>query len=113
MDIRFRSRKLERACNEEAWGQREWGQNRARKVGQRLMELRAAGDLLDFSKIPGTGFHPLHHDRQGQFAVSLGSNWRLILLPLENSSPCLPDGSVDLENISGIRILEVADYHGE
>ncbi|HDQ93109.1 MAG TPA: hypothetical protein ENN89_03210 [Synergistetes bacterium] len=113
MDIRFRSRKLERACNEEASGQREWGQNRARKVGQRLMELRAAGNLLDLSRIPGTGFHPLRHDRQGQFAVSLGGNLRLVFLPLENPLPCLPDGSLDLENISGIKILEVVDYHGE
>lgn len=113
MDIRFRSRKLERVCNEEAVGQREWGQNRARKVDQRLMELRAADNLLDFSKIPGTGFHPLQHNRQGQFAVSLSGNLRLVFLPLESPLPCLSDGSVDLENISGIKILEVVDYHGE
>jgi proteic killer suppression protein len=113
VDIRFRSRKLERVCNEKASGQREWGQNRARKIGQRLMELRAAGNLLDLSRIPGTGFHPLHHDRQGQFAVSLGGNWRLVFLPLENPLPCLPDGSLDLENISGIKILEVVHYPGE
>ena len=113
MDIKFGSRKLKRACNEEAAGQREWGQNRARKIGQRLMELRAAGNLLDFSKIPGTGFHPLHHNRQGQFAVGLSGNWRIVFIPLENPLPCLPDGSIDLENISGIKILEVVDYHGE
>lgn len=113
MEIEFKSKKLKKACNEEASGHREWGQNRARKVGQRLTELRAVANLLEFSKIPGTGFHPLHQNRQGQFAVSLNGNWRLVFLPLENPNSRLPDGSVDLENISGIKILEVEDYHGD
>lgn len=113
MEIRYGKKKLARACNEFAKANREWGPERARKVFQRLGELRAVGNLLDYSRLPGTGFHPLHHNREGQFAVELNSNWRLVFRPLENPIPCLPDGGVDLEKIAGTLIMEVVDCHGD
>ncbi len=112
MEIEYKTGKLRKACTEFAKGQREWGLPCAKKVYQRLNELRAAENLLDISQLPGTGFHSLHHDRNGQFAVSLTGNLRLVFKPLDNPVPLLPDGGVDLEKVSGTLIVEVVDYHG-
>lgn len=57
--------------------------------------------------------HQLTADRQGQFAVHLWGQFRLIFTPNHDPIPLLDGGGPDLEEITRISIKEVVDYHGE
>ncbi len=50
-------------------------------------------------------------DREGHYAVTLSGNWRLVFRPDHDPLPLLPDGGVDLERVTAIKIVEVIDYH--
>ena len=52
-------------------------------------------DLFRFQFL---GFHPLHHDREGQYAARLTGRWRLIVEPGDDERT--------------VWIFGVEDYHG-
>ena len=113
MEIRFRSRKFEKACLEQRKGDAEWGLVRAGKIRRRIKELQACECLADMSLFPAAHFHPLRHNREGQFAVDLEQPYRLILEPLGDPLPYRPDGCLDLRRITAVCIVKVEDYHGK
>ncbi|NNM84194.1 MAG: killer suppression protein [Phycisphaerales bacterium] len=59
----------------------EYGDQLAKKIMQRLLEVDAASCLEDLRQAPGK-WHELAGDRKGQLACSLTGNWRLIFLPI-------------------------------
>lgn len=113
MEIRFKSFRMQKACNSERESVREWGSPNARKLRQRLTELQAAETLEDMRKVPAARCHPLKGDRAGQFAVDLSHPFRLVFEPADNPVQKKNDGGIDLEKITSITILSVEDYHGE
>ena len=113
MDIFFKTKKLQKACNNERDSIRQWGPANARKIRQRLAELRAAVTLENMKILPAAGCHPLKGNRAGQFAVDVNHPFRLIFEPDHDPVPRKDDGGVDLGGITRIRILAVEDYHGE
>jgi len=78
---------------------------------RRLASLAATDVLEDMAKAPGR-CHALGADRVGQFAVDLWGSYRLVFEVADNPVPRLPDGGIDRNRVSAIRILEVVDYHG-
>lgn len=113
MNILFRSKKLEKVCNDKRLSTQEYGAEIAKKLHQRLNELRASETLANFCRLPAPRCHALSNNRAGKFAADLKHPFRLILEPAENPLPRKRDGGVDLSKITTIRILEVVDYHGE
>jgi proteic killer suppression protein len=113
MDIEFSSRSLQRACNSEKDLIRRWGKERGRTIGRRLQQLAAADNLLILSAVPPAKFHALKGKRAGQFAVDADYPYRIVLEPNEQIVPKKADGSVDLQRITKIKIIEVVDYHGD
>lgn len=112
MEIEFSSAKLAKVCNSEKESIREWGDQNARKIRQRLAELYAAETLADVSKLPPLRCHELKGNRAGQFAVDAKHPYRLIFQPAHNPVPRSKDGGIDLKKVVRIRVLEVEDYHG-
>jgi proteic killer suppression protein len=110
MNITYKSRRLEKSLTDAKEMAKTYG-IRAKKVNQRVHELRAAENLAVMKTIPAANCHPLHEDREGQFAVDVSANWRLVFGPNHDPLPKKEDGSVDCENVTEIRILEVTDYH--
>ena len=49
----------------------------AKRLKLQLGRLEAATGPNDMG-LPGWGLHPLHGDREGQWAVEVSGNWRLI-----------------------------------
>ena len=43
-----------------------------------LTALNAATSPAQMHQLPGTRLHPLRGDREGQWAVSVSGNWRLV-----------------------------------
>ncbi|MFH0990995.1 MAG: killer suppression protein HigA [bacterium] len=84
---------------------------RAKKVSQRLKELKAGSTLAVMKTIPAANCHPLSADREDQFAVDVSANFRMIIEPYHDPLPRKEDGSLDCDNVTSIKILEVTDYH--
>ena len=113
MEIAFRNNKLKKCCNERDAGIKAWGTQIANKVFQRLMELRAAENLSEISSLPPPRCHSIDDIRKGCWAVDLVHPQRLLFKINQDSVPKLQDGSVDLKNVTSIKIWEVEDYHGK
>jgi len=114
MELRFKSRKVEKAASAERESVRLWGADRARVVRRRLAELTAAANLAVISTLPPARLHPLSGDRDGQLAVDALHPFRLVFEPYNDDDeiPRRADGGVDKAQITAIRILAVEDYHG-
>jgi plasmid maintenance system killer protein len=83
----------------------------ARKLQQRLMELKAASCLADISKVPPPRCHPLSGDRDGQLSVDLEHPYRLLFIPANDPIPLKQDGGLDWTKITEIEIVEITDTH--
>lgn len=82
----------------------------ARVLRQRLDELKAAAFLADFRFLPG-GCHELTADRQGQLSLDLRGPMRLVFEAADDPVPEKPDGGLDWDRVTAVRILELADTH--
>lgn len=111
MEISFADRRLQRACNDNRRLVREHGERRARRLRQRLDDLRAAETLAAMRYLPGR-CHQLTGDRVGQFALDLDHPYRLIFEPDHDPIPKKEDGGIDWNAVTAVRILAVEDYHG-
>ena len=112
MDIIFRNSRLEKDCNEAKRARKRFGPKRAKRLMQRLDELRAVEVLADMRTLPQAHCHVLKEDRKGQFAVDLDHPYRLIFEPANQPVPKLPDGGIDWDRVTAVKILEITDYHG-
>ena len=55
---------------------------------------------------------PLKGKRKGQFAVYVKQPFRIVFQPYHDPIPKKEDGTIDLERVTRVLILEVVDYHG-
>jgi toxin HigB-1 len=110
MDIYFHSRKLQRICSEERFMQKELGKKRAKKLAQRLEELRAADWLADISHLPPPRCHELTN-RKGIYSVDLEHPYRLLFIPANDPVPLKEDGGIDMTEVTEIEIIAIEDTH--
>ena len=82
----------------------------ARKLMQRLDDMRAAENLEVVMKLPGR-HHQLTGNRKGQFACDLIHPYRLIYEPGNNPLPVNDEGYLVYSEVTEINILEIVDYH--
>ena len=113
MDISFKSTKLEKVFNEGKRLKKVHGEIRAKKIGIRLKELRAATSLYDFwpPKSSPDRCHELTKERKGQLSVDLDHPYRLIFEPNHNPVPSKPDGGLDWRQVKAIMITGIEDTH--
>lgn len=100
MDIAYKSKKLRKQYENSKEAFRAYGDQVGRKYIDRINTIKAAKDLDALCKDPALRCHPLKGDRDGQWAVKLTGNYRLVFT-LEGDTPQI------------VRIEEVTDYHGE
>ena len=110
MKINFKNRKLEKQLTDPKTIQKTFGKM-ARRVTQRMDDLRAADTLAVLRTIPMTKCHELKNDRKGQLAISISPNYRIIFEPNHNLLPKNDNGGLDWSVITIIKIIEVTDYH--
>jgi plasmid maintenance system killer protein len=111
MVIYFRNKKLQKICNNANEPTKRLGSKMARKLQQRLMELKSASCLADISRVPPQRCHQLSGDREGQLSVDLGHPYRLLFIPANEPSPVTPDGGLAWAQVTEIEIIEIADTH--
>ena len=111
MEIRFRTRRLERVFAAEREIRRVYGDEMARVIRRRITLLLLANSLTEVSPLPPARRHSLAGRRRGQYAIDLAHPYRLIFEPNHNPVPLLADGGVDTDRVTSITIIEVVDYH--
>lgn len=90
--------------------QKAYGQM-AKKIVQRMKELKSAKNLAIMRTIPAAKCHELTQNRKGQLAVTVSGNYRLIFSPDHDPVPTKADGGMDWDSITIIEITEIEDYH--
>ena len=83
----------------------------SRIIQIRMAVLKNAMNLAQVPPTPPDRRHMLRGGRMGQYAVDLVHPYRLIFEPNHDPVPRLPDGGVNLEEVTSITIIEVSDYH--
>lgn len=101
MKVAFRNRQLERAFSDEKQVRR-WGPQVGPRCIDRVRRILDAGGVDDLYELPALRFHPLHQDREGEYAIVLTGRWRLIvtLYEVEDGEP-------------GMMVEEVSDRYGD
>ncbi len=110
MDIEFQTNRLRKECSQQKEMDRAYG-DRANALRRRLSVLANAACLADVPKDPPDRCHQLSGRRNGQIAVTIKDNWRLIFVPDHDPLPRLPNGGLDERAVTRIRVIEVVDYH--
>jgi proteic killer suppression protein len=111
LNILFITNELRKRCNDPRLAQRGWGGHRAKLVGRRLDQLKAAPTLADFMPTPGRP-HALHGDREGEFTVDLDGPYRLVFEPADKPLPVSPTtNELIYEQVTSVCIRGVEDTH--
>jgi proteic killer suppression protein len=111
VDILFKNDKLAKEFNDERALLRNRGQRQGKLIMLRLAELRAAGALAIMRAVPRARCHELKGDRKRELSVDLDHPYRLIFVPEHDPIPTLPDGGLDWNKVTRIKILGVEDTH--
>ncbi len=78
MEVRFRTRKLQKQYEKSREAEKAFGREVARKYVQRVDIIKQARDINELCALPGLRCHSLRGDRQGQWAVKLTGYCRLL-----------------------------------
>ena len=111
MVIYFKTKRLQKICSNTNESIKKLGSKMARKLQQRLMELKAASCLADISKVPPPRYHQLSGDRGGQLSVDLEHPYRLLFILANDPIPAKQDGGLDWAKVTEIEIVEIVDTH--
>lgn len=79
MEVRFKTKKLQKQYENYKEALKAYGEPVAKKYIQRISILKSAKSFDDLYKIPQLKFHPLTGDREGEFAINLTGFYRLII----------------------------------
>lgn len=112
MEITFIDNKLEKFANDDRKLVKEFGKIRAKKITERLAQLRSANTLEDVRNLPGN-YHELINNRKGEWACDLDQPYRLIFTPHNRPIPSNKDGQYIWLEITGVEVIEIINYHKE
>lgn len=111
MDILFVSRKFANQCNNQHLLLKHQGAVRAKLIGIRIAELRAAQTLNDMRHVRRARCHELKANRAGQLSVDLDHPYRLIFEGVDQQGKSIPSRALDWTKVTIIRVLGVEDTH--
>jgi len=109
VQITFASKAIQRLCEEEKHQLKQLGTKRAKRLKNRLSELRAVQNV---SQLQLGRPHALTEDRAGQYSVDLDGPMRLLFEPTDQPPPTLAAGGIDWQQVTSVRLLEIGDTHG-
>ena len=110
MEIEYRKNKLKKQLSNTAEIKKAFGIN-AKRITSRLDDIIASPNLAVLIQIPAANCHSLSADRNGEWALDISGNYRLIFKITHNPIPETEDGSINTFLVTAICILEIVDYH--
>ena len=110
MDIDFKTAEMGELMNDFKKLVRSFNVHRAKRIRQRLDELKAAPKLADMRTLPGR-CHELKGTKNHTLSLDLDGPYRLILKPSNDPIPLNHDGGLDWNAVTAITVQEVRDTH--
>ena len=98
MEVRYKSKSIEKVCTKASVAEKKYGRDMAGKIRQRIDQIHAADTVEQMIQFGIGRCHPLHQNRQNQYAVDLVHPMRLVFEKKGNE--------VQIANI-----IEITDYH--
>lgn len=98
MEVKYRNTSIEKVCTKASVSDRKYGYEMTEKIQQRIDEIKAATSVEQMIQFRVGRCHPLHHNREGQYAVDLVQPKRLVFTKEGNE-------------IQIATIIEITDYH--
>ena len=109
MKLTYKSKKLEDLCENPKFNNsliKKYGIEVAKKLPQRIKELKAFNSLNDIPTFPPFRRHKLTGNRNNQFAITINGQYRLIFKIIGNDIII-----EDLSKINEIEIMEVSKHY--
>jgi len=103
---------LAKYCNSLKAAQKQWGTICGKLVMKRLDDIRDSDNLMVLQKVPQARCHPLKGDMAGFWSLDVEHPYRLLIEPADEKLPMTPDGRLDAEAITAVRVIGVRDTHG-
>ena len=98
MQINYRTKQLKKICENAEVATKKHGNQMAEKIHLRIDQIRAASSIEELIQYSIGRCHPLHGNREGQYAMDLTHPYRLVFVE---------DNNV----ISAVKIERIEDYH--
>ena len=98
MEITYKTKKLQKVCNNYSEAQKTYNKEMADKIHMRIDEISAAESVEMMIQFKIGRCHDLKGNRKGQYAVDLVHPYRMIF-------------KKDGEKTEIVKIVEIADYH--
>lgn len=108
MELTYKNKKLQDYCENSKYEKelaKKYGVEVVKKLPQRIKQLKAFDCLNDIPTSPPFRRHKLIGKREGQFAINITNQYRLIIKPEENNI------IIDLIEINKIEIVEVSKHY--
>ncbi len=109
MKLTYKNEKLKNICENPKYNKelvKRYGIEVAKKLPQRIKELKAFNSLSDVPTNPPFRRHKLKGDRKNYFTVNITGQYRLIFKQKENNLII-----EDLKEIKEIEIMEVSKHY--
>lgn len=110
MNIEYANNRLRKQLSNASEIKKAFGE-RAKMVSRRLDQISAAPNLAVLMQLPGAACHALTGNREGEWAVSISGNHRLIFVLDHHPVPKKQDKSIDTIKVTDIIITKADDYH--
>ena len=108
MEVYYKTSKLKKQLTKPRELSKTYGQL-ARKINQRLNDLKSAETLSIMRLLPAASCHQLSGTSEGELAVNISPNYRMIFEPYHDPLPEKEDGGLDWETVTKIRPRH--EYH--
>ena len=109
MELTYKNEKLKELCVNPKYNKelvKKYGTDVAKKLPQRIKELEAFNSLNDIPTFPPFRRHKLSGNIDGEFAINITNQYRLIFRQKENNIII-----EDLRKIKEIEIMEVSKHY--
>ena len=109
MELTYKNEKLKELCVNPKYNKelvKKYGSDVAKKLPQRIKELEAFNSLNDIPTFPPFRRHKLSGNREGEFAINITNQYRLIFRQKDNNIII-----EDLREIKEIEIMEVSKHY--
>jgi len=110
MELSFKNNKLEKTLTIDKELAIAYG-NLAKKIKQRMTQLRSADNLDVIAGLPALRLHQYTGSGKGTWSIDIQENWRILFVINQDPIPTTDDGGIDLIAITIIRIESVKDPH--
>ena len=111
MNIDFKSNKLRKKLTSVVEIKKAFGVN-AKRVSQRMEDITAADNLQVLCNIPQANCHSLSGDKDGEWAVDISANHRILFIVTNDPVPINEEGGINRILVTDIQIISAQeDYH--